>query len=238
MQYSFARLDYCGIVLGPRRRNSSGGVFVDETGLYYLQSRYYNPKTGRFLNADAYASTGVDILGTNAFAYCSNNPSCNVDSSGKIPRSITGADFTDSESWRMRQVARRLVRKTTLNQKYPVESGGNKYKTYNASIDADEFKPWFKHINTLENITKLYADELHKRIEKRKKADADNAYWTMSKNHIQSETMAHLFVHIVTGGRVNAAQRIDLNVDESRWYVILLMEDWGYERELDNEKNQ
>ncbi|MGN1195544.1 MAG: RHS repeat-associated core domain-containing protein [Acutalibacteraceae bacterium] len=29
-----------------------------ETGFYYLQSRYYDPVTGRFVNADGYACTG------------------------------------------------------------------------------------------------------------------------------------------------------------------------------------
>ncbi len=52
------------------------------TGLYYLQSRYYEPFSGRFLNADAYASTGQGILGNNMFAYCGNNPTCRSDHSG------------------------------------------------------------------------------------------------------------------------------------------------------------
>ena len=34
-----------------------GYVYDTETGLYYLQSRYYDPEIGRFLNADAFAST-------------------------------------------------------------------------------------------------------------------------------------------------------------------------------------
>ena len=50
-----------------------GYVYDQEIGLYYLQSRYYSPKTGRFLNADAYISTG-GLLGYNMFAYCGNNP--------------------------------------------------------------------------------------------------------------------------------------------------------------------
>lgn len=45
-----------------------------ETGLYYLNSRYYDPETGRFLNADVYVSTGQGVLGNNMFAYCLNNP--------------------------------------------------------------------------------------------------------------------------------------------------------------------
>ena len=53
-----------------------GYYYDSETGLYYLQSRYYDPETGRFLNAD-----DVDYLGAtgtqlsyNAFAYCENDP--------------------------------------------------------------------------------------------------------------------------------------------------------------------
>lgn len=45
-----------------------------ETGFYYLQSRYYDPVVKRFLNADAFASTGQGYLGYNMFAYCENNP--------------------------------------------------------------------------------------------------------------------------------------------------------------------
>ena len=52
-----------------------GYVYDNETGLYYLQSRYYDPETGRFLNADDVEYIGVSgtVLGYNAFAYCENN---------------------------------------------------------------------------------------------------------------------------------------------------------------------
>ena len=51
------------------------GYYYDtETGLYYLQSRYYNAQVGRFINADGYVSTGQDVLCYNMFAYCENNP--------------------------------------------------------------------------------------------------------------------------------------------------------------------
>ena len=53
-----------------------------ETGLYYLESRYYNPEIGRFINADRYVSTGTGLLGFNMFAYCDNNPVNCVDPSG------------------------------------------------------------------------------------------------------------------------------------------------------------
>ena len=52
-----------------------GYVFDEETGLYYLRSRYYNPGWGRFVNADNY-------LSTNVFSYCGNVPSVFVDKNG------------------------------------------------------------------------------------------------------------------------------------------------------------
>ena len=59
-----------------------GYVYDSDTGFYYLQSRYYDPTTCRFLNADSYASTGQGILGHNMFAYCRNNPVIRVDITG------------------------------------------------------------------------------------------------------------------------------------------------------------
>ena len=60
-----------------------GYYFDSETGFYYLQSRYYDPVTHRFINADSYASTGQGILGYNMFAYCLNNPVMYADHDGK-----------------------------------------------------------------------------------------------------------------------------------------------------------
>ena len=62
-----------------------GYVYDAETGLYYLKTRYYNPVMGRFLCADTYASTGIGLIGTNAFAYCNNNPAMMKDGDGSRP---------------------------------------------------------------------------------------------------------------------------------------------------------
>ena len=53
-----------------------------EMGFYYLQSRYYDPTVGRFINADSYVSTGQGIVGYNMFAYCGNNPVNREDAAG------------------------------------------------------------------------------------------------------------------------------------------------------------
>ena len=47
-----------------------------ETGLYYLQSRYYDPEIGRFISADdtQYLGASGTALGYNLFGYCENNP--------------------------------------------------------------------------------------------------------------------------------------------------------------------
>ena len=59
------------------------GYYYDtETGLYYLQSRYYNPAGGRFLNADKLISTGQGLFGCNMYAYCNNSPIMFVDHTG------------------------------------------------------------------------------------------------------------------------------------------------------------
>ena len=51
------------------------GYYYDtETGFYYLQSRYYNPEWGRFLNVDGSVNANGDLIGFNMYAYCSNNP--------------------------------------------------------------------------------------------------------------------------------------------------------------------
>ena len=62
------------------------GYYYDaETGFYYLQSRYYDPEIGRFINADSYASTdATGLLSTNMFAYCENDPVNRSDPSGEF----------------------------------------------------------------------------------------------------------------------------------------------------------
>lgn len=61
-----------------------GYVYDTETGLYYLQSRYYSPDWKRFINADSLMDTGTSPIGTNMFAYCENNPIMKVDFDGQF----------------------------------------------------------------------------------------------------------------------------------------------------------
>ena len=52
-----------------------GYYYDSDLGLYYLQSRYYDPQTGRFINADDVSYLDPETIhGLNLYAYCLNNP--------------------------------------------------------------------------------------------------------------------------------------------------------------------
>ena len=85
------------------------GYYYDtETGFYYLQSRYYDPAIGRFINADAFATTDVlGLLSTNMFAYCENNPISRFDPTGELfwdvldgfMAAMSWEEFISAPSW-------------------------------------------------------------------------------------------------------------------------------------------
>jgi len=66
-------------------------VYDEETGLYYLRSRYYNPEWGRFINADTVLGSTGALLSHNLFAYCGNNSVNKRDPSGNSPLSALRA---------------------------------------------------------------------------------------------------------------------------------------------------
>lgn len=61
-----------------------------ETGFYYLQSRYYNPQVGRFINADNFLILGISrtSISNNLFAYCENNSVNKIDPDGLLAASL------------------------------------------------------------------------------------------------------------------------------------------------------
>lgn len=75
----------CGLAeINPYRYR---GYYYDvDTGMYYLQSRYYDPVVGRFLNADDPGSTVATQQATdsNLYSYCQSEPVNDIDASGQI----------------------------------------------------------------------------------------------------------------------------------------------------------
>ena len=72
-----------------------GYVYDPETGLYFLNSRFYDPEKGRFINADVLVATGQGMLGNNMFAYCGNNPVNYQDPTGKYYIQLTAETDPD-----------------------------------------------------------------------------------------------------------------------------------------------
>ena len=67
--------------LGAKNPFRYRGYYYDaETGMYYLQSRYYDPETRRFISPDSRVYT--DLNGNNLYLYCTNNPINREDPSG------------------------------------------------------------------------------------------------------------------------------------------------------------
>ena len=62
-----------------------GYYYDSEIGLYYLNARYYDPKVGRFINADETLSGGYNLFG-----YCLNDPVNLSDLKGKRPADTRG----------------------------------------------------------------------------------------------------------------------------------------------------
>ena len=74
-------------ILATRQPFRYRGYYYDkESKLYYLQSRYYDPVTHRFINADTQLNQGDSSLGYNMFTYCNNNPVNQSDPDGHLPK--------------------------------------------------------------------------------------------------------------------------------------------------------
>lgn len=74
-------------IINPFRYRSY--YYDEETKLYYLNARYYNPEWGRFLNADSIIYT-MNNIGYNLFCYVENNPINNKDPNGNVAIPIIG----------------------------------------------------------------------------------------------------------------------------------------------------
>lgn len=69
-----------------------GYYYDSETELYYLNSRYYDPETGRFLSKDDeqyLKNNDKDICNVNLYSYCLNNPVNMVDYDGHNPYALS-----------------------------------------------------------------------------------------------------------------------------------------------------
>lgn len=86
--------DYSPNGLGRRNPFRFKGYYYDEElGMYYLNSRYYDPEVGRFISPDTTDILEVqdDLYDKNLYAYCDNNSVMRIDSSGAVWHLAVGA---------------------------------------------------------------------------------------------------------------------------------------------------
>ena len=118
-----------------------GYYYDSDLGLYYLQSRYYDPVICRFINADGYVTTGQGLTGYNMFAYCGNNPVMRVDPNGEgwilfialvgiLVVTLTSCDIEEKET-----AAREKYNDSTVNI-----NGENSDGIVDVKIDGDKIK--------------------------------------------------------------------------------------------------
>ena len=102
-----------------------GYVYDTETGFYYLQSRYYDPAVGRFVNGDG-AISGINgpIIGYNQFAYSFNNPVNMDDENGNWPKWSDVKSFAKKTSNAVKKAAREYVKGSVEMTKKILKAAG------------------------------------------------------------------------------------------------------------------
>jgi len=56
-----------------------------DTGLVYMQARYYDPEMGRFVSVDPLGPTPGNASNFNRYGYASDNPTNHADPTGQCP---------------------------------------------------------------------------------------------------------------------------------------------------------
>ena len=95
-----------------------GYVYDEETGFYYLQSRYYDPTVGRFISADVLLSTGQGVLGHNCYAYCLDNPVNLQDSGGYAANWAVSVMMADGGGASYSEILKNRIRDLYSDPKY------------------------------------------------------------------------------------------------------------------------
>ena len=92
--------DTSGINIGTINPIRYRGYYYDnETGLYYVSSRYYDPEIGRWISPDnVVAGVGQSVQGYNLYTYCFNNPVNMDDPDGNWPKWVQKIGNTVKET--------------------------------------------------------------------------------------------------------------------------------------------
>ncbi|MEO6800162.1 MAG: RHS repeat-associated core domain-containing protein [Rhodanobacter sp.] len=73
----------------PNGPGYTGHVNDPDTGLVYMQARYYDPAVGRFLSVDSVQPKAADVFGFNRYLYTKDNPINGIDPDGRAALFVT-----------------------------------------------------------------------------------------------------------------------------------------------------
>ena len=110
--------------------------YDNETGFYYLNSRYYDSEVGRFINADNVVSgNGKTIQGYNLFLYCFNSPINMSDETGHWPKIINS--IVSGVQKVIKKVTSKMTSQKNKNSSFSFANNVNKVhvRTPTAMID-------------------------------------------------------------------------------------------------------
>jgi RHS repeat-associated protein len=158
----------------------AGYQYDEETGLYYLNARMYEPKIARFLQEDTYRGDPMDPLSLNLYAYCAYNPIVYYDPTGhmrifgiEFGNPIEGAKIILFGSEEERQEAFELIEEYGTGSNFEkIVIGANKgvRDVYQGAIDTgkmvyDTYKDPVATYNEInEGIKFLASDKEHRKI--------------------------------------------------------------------------
>jgi len=76
----------------PNGPGYTGHISDDDTGLVYMQARYYDPEAARFLSVDPNTPSAGNIFNFNRASYANNNPVANIDADGRVVTSLNASN--------------------------------------------------------------------------------------------------------------------------------------------------
>jgi len=117
--------------------------YDDETELYYLNSRYYDPETARFLTEDTVRGDVKDPLSLNLYTYCKNEPLMNYDPDGHASINNSEGEWVyDSNTGQTVYVPIGVANQMEINEEYSrqIQKHGKILKPIKNSFGQDQLK--------------------------------------------------------------------------------------------------